>query len=222
MHGGHGSRSGGKGRAARGVRVFRRGRKESSGVASRCSGLMQRTVPGFRPGGRLTFLCEQESKQRNRPCKTAPAGSPAMLERQGLRRTRAATLCSNNCAESVVEALFERASPFCASRRFRRGGPRPPNSQAQRPAGGCISLAPLSTAGNPQRSLGWGVRGELFGYFLADQKVHRRKIPATHSPATRNRDNQTEICPPPLVPQPPSTTPPRVAILNSLTSRGTP
>ena len=46
-----------------------------------------RPMPGVRPGGRPTFLCAQESRQRKRPCKTAPAGSPAMLEARGQRQT---------------------------------------------------------------------------------------------------------------------------------------
>jgi hypothetical protein len=79
------------------------------------------TVPGVRPGGRPTFLSAQESRQRKRPEKTAPAGSPALLERRGPRPTRAATLCSNSGAESVLEARCAQASPFCAARRFLRG-----------------------------------------------------------------------------------------------------
>ncbi len=114
--------------------------------AARCVGFVSRAVRGFRPRGRVTFLCGQESNQRNRPCKTAPAGCPAMLELRGSRRTRFATLRSDNVAKSVVEACFARASESCASRRFRRGVPRTANSQAQQPASGCISLAPLSPA----------------------------------------------------------------------------
>ena len=39
---------------------------ESMGVA-----VLQRPMPGFRPGGRLPFLGAQERKQRNRPCRMA-------------------------------------------------------------------------------------------------------------------------------------------------------
>ncbi len=115
------------------------------GVVFRCCGFVVRPSRGFVPAADLLFA-PPKSRQKALPCKTGPAGCPAMLERRGLRRTRAATLCSNNCAKSVDEALFERASPFCASRRFRRGGPETANSQAQQPAGGCIPLTPFSPA----------------------------------------------------------------------------
>ena len=54
-----------------------------SGMALRCCWLMPTPMPGVRPGGRPTFLCGQESRQRNRPCKTGPAGCLAMLGTQG-------------------------------------------------------------------------------------------------------------------------------------------
>jgi hypothetical protein len=34
---------------------------------------LARPTPGVRPGGRPTFLCGQESRQRNRPCSVAPS-----------------------------------------------------------------------------------------------------------------------------------------------------
>jgi hypothetical protein len=108
---------------------------------------MHRPSREFAPAGDLLFA-PPKSRQKALPCKTGPAGFPAMLERRGLRRTRAATLCSDNCAKSVDEALFERASPFCASRRFRRGGPEQPNKTAKpesrSPRG--IPLTPFSPA----------------------------------------------------------------------------
>jgi len=66
-------------------------------------------MPGFRPGGRLTFLRAQESKQRKRPCKTAhPQGVGALrfsvIEARAKRPPRASALWSNSCAESEVEA----------------------------------------------------------------------------------------------------------------------
>jgi hypothetical protein len=154
-----------------------------------------------------------------KPPACCAAGCPAMLEAQGWRRTHFATLRSNNCAKSVLEARCARALGFCASRRFRRGGPEQPtaataNSQTRKPAGGCIPLTPFSPAeerkvlrpraqhasrtdsarlfeqsvaarvpGGASRleyrreplraAKGRGGRGELFAYFLADQKVGR-------------------------------------------------
>jgi hypothetical protein len=49
----------------------------------RGSWFVARAMPGVRPGGRPTFLCGQESRQRNRPCKTGPSGCLAMLGTQG-------------------------------------------------------------------------------------------------------------------------------------------
>jgi hypothetical protein len=111
------------------------------------SWLAPRPSRGFVPAADLLFA-PPKSRQKALPCKTAPAGSPAMLETQGSRRTHFATLRSDNCAKSVVEACFARASGFCASRRFRRGGPQTAeyNSQARTPAGGCIPLTPFSPA----------------------------------------------------------------------------
>jgi hypothetical protein len=114
-----------------------------------------RPMPGFRPGGRLTFLCAQESKQRKRPCKTAPAGFPAMLEAQGPRKTPFATLRSDSCAESEVEACCARALGFCASRRFRRGDPEQPNSQQPNPKAGWrwLFLHPPSEPAEERKAL---------------------------------------------------------------------
>jgi hypothetical protein len=114
----------------------------------RGGGFVARPSREFAPAGDLLFA-PPKSRQKALPCKTAPAGSPAMLERRGLRRTRAATLCSNNCAKSVDEALFERASPFCASRRFRRGGPETAQQPTAKPESRSprgIPLTPFSTA----------------------------------------------------------------------------
>ena len=83
---------------------------------------MHRPSRGFVPAAEVLFSAPK-SMAKKKPSQTAPAGSPAMLERRGSRRTHFATLRSDNCAKSVVEACFARASAFCASRRFRRGGP---------------------------------------------------------------------------------------------------
>jgi hypothetical protein len=112
--------------------------------------LMSKPVPGVHPGGRPTFLCEQESRQRNRPGETAHplGGFPALLEQRGPRPTRAATLCSNSDAESVLEARCARASLFCAARRFLRGSSptaATANSHTRQPAvAGCSFTPPLA------------------------------------------------------------------------------
>jgi hypothetical protein len=108
-------------------------------------GLLARPSGDFAPAGDLLFA-PPKSRQKALPCKTVPAGSPAMLETRGSRGTHFATLRSDNRAKSVDEACFARASGFCASRRFRRGGPAIANSQARTPAGGCIPLTPFSPA----------------------------------------------------------------------------
>ena len=95
--------------------------------------LLARPMPGVRPGGRPTFLCEQESRQRNRPCKTAPAGCPAMLEAQGRAELASLRSAQTSGAKSVLEARFARALGFCASRRFRRGGPQTAEQPTAKP-----------------------------------------------------------------------------------------
>jgi len=106
-----------------------------------------RTSRGFVPAADLLFA-PPKSRQKALPCKTAPAGSPAILEAQGSRRTHFATLRSDNCAKSVLEVRFAHALGFCTSRRFRRGGPEQPNTTAKpesRSHRG-IPLTPFSTA----------------------------------------------------------------------------
>ena len=97
-------------------------------------GLLARPVPGVRPGGRPTFLCAQESRQRKRPCKTAhPAGGfPSMLATQGRAQLASFALLTalrQRVAKSEVEARCARALGCCASRRFRRGDPKQPKAQ---------------------------------------------------------------------------------------------
>jgi hypothetical protein len=179
-------------------------------------GLPPRPSGDFAPAGDLLFA-PPKSRQKALPCKTGPAGCPAMLEAQGSRRTHFATLRSNNCAKSELEASFARALGFCASRRFRRGGPQTaqqPTAKPEHRSHRGIPLTPFSPAeerkvlrpraqhasrtdsarlfeqsvaervpGGASRleyhraprseAQGRGGRGELFAYFLADQKVGR-------------------------------------------------
>jgi hypothetical protein len=118
------------------------------GCAVRCFGLLARSVPGFRPGGRPTFLCGQESRQRSRPCKTGPAGSPAMLEAQGRAELTSLRSVQTSGAKSVLEARFARALGFCASRRFRRGTPssQQPTAKPESRLASAVRHAPFSTA----------------------------------------------------------------------------
>jgi len=116
-------------------------------------------MPGFRPGGRPTFLRAQESRQSSRraakpkrPCSVAPSlreGVPCDARnprpaQNSLRSLR--SLRSDSCAESVDEAGFARASGSCASRLLQRGTPEQPTAKriGRSPRG--IRLAPLSTA----------------------------------------------------------------------------
>jgi len=113
---------------------------------------MARPMPGFRPGGRLTFLGAQESKQRNRPCKTAhpqAAGYPALLGHRG--RDELAPLCSarTSVASQCLKRAKARASMPCDARRFRRGNSEQPTAELQthQPVrAGCSFTPPLSPA----------------------------------------------------------------------------
>jgi hypothetical protein len=110
--------------------------------------LRARPSRDFGPAADLLFA-PPKSRQKALPCKTAPAGFPAMLEARGSRRTHFATLRSNNCAKSVVEACCARASGFCASRRFRRGGSGTAQQPTAKPASRlapAVRYAPFSTA----------------------------------------------------------------------------
>jgi len=118
----------------------------------RGSVLLARPMPGVRPGGRPTFLCEQESRQRNRPCKTAhpqAAGYPALLGHRG--RDELAPLCParTSVASQCLKRAKARASMPCDARRFRRGDPEQPTAELQthQPArAGCSFTPPLSPA----------------------------------------------------------------------------
>ena len=105
-------------------------------------------MPGVRPGGRPTFLCAQESRQRKRPCKTAhPAGGfPAMLEAQGRAELASLRSAQTGGAKSVLEARCARALGFCASRRFRRGDPEQPTAKPGSRLAPAVRYAPFSTA----------------------------------------------------------------------------
>ncbi len=201
------------------------------------NGFVARPSGDFAPAGDLLFA-PPKSRQKALPCDTAPAGCPAChaaCMRHGVRQASHSTqvLCSvlPHCieaqgraelaslrsaqtggAKSVLEACFARALGFCASRRFRRGGPK--TAQQPSPKSGrwmyfCMpSFSPAEqrkalkprakrasrtdSARLSDRSVakgvlrgasrteqrrgprrGGAVRGELFAYFLAAQKVSR-------------------------------------------------
>jgi DNA-binding transcriptional MerR regulator len=192
------------------------------GVGTLQAALREACLPP-RPSRDFAPAADSLSCARRKVCKeSAPAeppaccaaGCPAMPEAQGSRRTHFATLRSNNCAKSVVEARCARALGFCASRRIRRGIPKQPTAKPESRSLRGIPLAPFSPAEErkvlracaqrtsrtdsvrlfersvakrvphgpsrpeyrrgPTRAAGRrGGRGELFGYFLADQKVTR-------------------------------------------------
>jgi hypothetical protein len=109
---------------------------------------MARPSRGFVPAADSLFA-PPKSKQKALPCKTAPAGFPAMLETRGSRRTHFATLRSDNCAKSELEVRFAHASGFCASRRFRRGGPGTAEQPTAKPESRVVDVflhAPFSPA----------------------------------------------------------------------------
>jgi len=113
--------------------------------ASLWCGFVARPSRGFVPAADSLFA-PPKSKQKALPCETAPAGCPAMLEAQGRAELASLRSAQTSGAKSGLEACFARALGFCASRRFRRGGPATANSQTRGPGGGCISYAPFSSA----------------------------------------------------------------------------
>jgi hypothetical protein len=105
-------------------------------------GLLARPMPGFRPGGRLTFLCAQERKQRKRPCKTAPllrSGVPCDAQSPGPRPTHFATLRSDKGARSQMlmrAAHAPWASALLGGLEGETPNSRQPNSQQPNPKAG--------------------------------------------------------------------------------------
>jgi hypothetical protein len=101
---------------------------------------------------RATYFLSDQKVGKESPLLRRPSlreGSPAMLGTRGSRRTHFATLRSNNCAESVVDARFASASGSCASRLLQRGPFEQPSSQRPNPQAGWRRLfryAPFSTA----------------------------------------------------------------------------
>ena len=88
------------------------------------------TAPGFRPGGRPTFLYRQESRQRSDPASSALAlrGLPCAARslrvgQNSLRELR--SLRSDNRPKSVVDARCARPAKPCAAQLVRRGRPTP-------------------------------------------------------------------------------------------------
>jgi hypothetical protein len=101
-----------------------------------CACLLARPMRGFRPRGRVSSLGAQRSDQENRPDKTTPAGSPAMLEGQG----RAELAPLRSVQTSVASQCLKRASlapwPSALVGGFKGGVSKQPNSQQPGPQAG--------------------------------------------------------------------------------------
>ena len=108
-------------------------------------GFMAKPSREFAPAGDLLF----ERPKRRQKVAPAPSplceGFPAMLEARGSRRTHFATLRSNSCAKSVVDAGCARASGSCASRLLQRG-PWNTTAKPDIPLSRAVRVAPFSTA----------------------------------------------------------------------------
>ena len=110
--------------------------------------LSPRPSRDFVPAADLLFA-PPKSRQKALPCKTAPAGCPAMLEAQGRAELAPLRSAQTSGAKSVLEARCARALGFCASRRFRRGGPQTAQQPTAKPASRSqrgISLPPFEPA----------------------------------------------------------------------------
>ena len=114
--------------------------------ACRGSSPLARPSREFAPAGDLLF----ERPKRRQKVAPAPSplfeGFPAMLGARGSRRTHFATLRSNSCAKSVVDAGFARASGSCASRLLQRGVKEQPTAKPHIPLSRAVRYAPFSTA----------------------------------------------------------------------------
>ena len=156
---------------------------------------------GCRPGDRLTFVSAQESKQRNRPCETAPAGFPTRLDAQGRAELTSRRSVQTSGAESELQACYARDLSVCVSRRFRKREPgsaeQPPANPASpsprrisltpfSPAEQCKGLKPGAKRASSTDFAQWsgqsvvarvlpraGRPGRALGYFLAGQTVTR-------------------------------------------------
>ena len=121
-------------------------------VLLRCFGLTPTPSRDFVPAADSLSCARKKVSKESAPAKPpacCAAGCPAMLEAQGSRGTHFATLRSNNCAKSVVEARCARALGFCASRRFRRGGPETAEQPTAKPESRAVDVflyAPFSPA----------------------------------------------------------------------------
>ena len=118
-------------------------------MALRGFGLTVSAVPGVRPGGRPTFLCGQESRQRNRPCSVAPrcARGPLRCSQPKARAELTSLRSVQTAARSQSLMRAARAPWVAALLGSSKGEPR--NSPTAKPASRSqrgISLSPFSTA----------------------------------------------------------------------------
>ena len=82
----------------------------------------------FAPAGDLLFV-STKSRQKTTPAKPPLRGSLRCSKPGAAPNSLRYAPLKQRGAKSVVEACCARAPGFCASRRFRRGGPEQPNSQ---------------------------------------------------------------------------------------------
>ena len=88
--------------------------------------LVARPSREFASAGDLLSCADKKVGKQTAPVPSplrCATGSPALLATRGSRRTRFATLRSDNCAKSVHEVRFAHASGCCASRLLQGGAP---------------------------------------------------------------------------------------------------
>ncbi len=111
-------------------------------------GVLARPSRDFVPAADLLFA-PPKSRQKALPCETAPCGVPCDARNPGPHPTHFATLRSNKGVRSQMlklAALAPRASALLGGLEGEVREQPAANSQAQQPAGGCISYAPFSPA----------------------------------------------------------------------------
>ena len=116
-------------------------------IASRCSGFVARPSRDFVPAADLLFA-PPKSRQKALPCKTGPAGSPAMLETQGRAELTSLRSVQTSVASQFLKCASRTpwASALLGGLEGEAPNSRTANSQARKPGGGCISISPSEPA----------------------------------------------------------------------------